>query len=91
MCAIPEQTEASWEYSLSKFISLGVGHVSVYPLTIEDGTALQTNSKIERLFLNAQHVQADRMQAEVKDASSSGFERHECSVPSPNQKSCKAQ
>ena len=39
MCAIPEQTESSWEYTLSRFISLGVNHVSVYPLTIEDGTA----------------------------------------------------
>ncbi len=35
LCAIPEQTEALG--ASSRFISSGVNHVSVYPLTIEDG------------------------------------------------------
>lgn len=39
MCGIPLQTEASWSRSLDEAAALGVRHVSVYPLTIEEGTA----------------------------------------------------
>ena len=40
MCGIPLQTEASWVALLGAAIAMGVDHVSVYPLTIEDGTPL---------------------------------------------------
>ena len=73
MCAIPEQTESSWEYTLSRFISLGVDHVSVYPLTIEDGTALAKQTQDKDTPWNAYDVQADRMQAASKNASSGGI------------------
>lgn len=39
MCGIPLQTRESWGSSLDAAIATGAGHVSVYPLTIEDGTA----------------------------------------------------
>ncbi|KXB62512.1 putative oxygen-independent coproporphyrinogen III oxidase [Olsenella sp. DNF00959] len=39
MCAIPRQTSESWARSLRGVLGEGVGHVSVYPLAIEDGTA----------------------------------------------------
>ena len=40
MCATPGQTPASWDRSLKGAVALGVGHVSVYPLQIEEGTPL---------------------------------------------------
>ncbi len=40
MCGLPGQTMASWERTLSGVIATGAGHVSVYPLTVEDGTPL---------------------------------------------------
>ena len=89
MCAIPEQTETSWEYSLSKFISLGVDHVSVYPLTIEDGTALAKQTQDKDTPWNAYDVQADRMQAASKTLQAAGFERYEVASYARNQKSCK--
>ena len=89
MCAIPEQTESSWEYSLSKFISLGVDHVSVYPLTIEDGTALAKQTQDKDTPWNAYDVQADRMQAASKTLQAAGFERYEVASYARNQKSCK--
>ena len=89
MCAIPEQTENSWEYSLSKFISLGVDHVSVYPLTIEDGTALAKQTQDKDTPWNAYDVQADRMQAASKTLQAAGFERYEVASYARNQKSCK--
>ena len=89
MCAIPEQTESSWEYSLSRFISLGVNHVSVYPLTIEDGTALAKQTQDKDILWNAYDVQADRMQAASKMLQAAGFVRYEVASYARNQKSCK--
>lgn len=89
MCAIPEQTESSWEYSLSRFVSLGVDHVSVYPLTIEDDTALAKQIQDKDTPWNAYDVQADRMQAASKMLQAAGFERYEVASYARNQKSCK--
>ena len=89
MCAIPEQTESSWEYSLSRFVSLGVDHVSVYPLTIEDGTALAKQTQDKDTPWNAYDVQADRMQAALKTLQAAGFVRYEVASYARNQKSCK--
>ena len=89
MCAIPEQTESSWEFSLSRFISLGVNHVSVYPLTIEDGTALAKQTQDKDTPWNDYDVQADRMQAASKTLQAAGFERYEVASYARNQKSCK--
>ena len=89
MCAIPEQTESSWEYTLSRFISLGANHVSVYPLTIEDGTALAKQTQDKDTSWNAYDVQADRMQTASKMLQAAGFERYEVASYARNQKSCK--
>ena len=89
MCAIPEQTENSWEYSLSRFVSLGVDHVSVYPLTIEDGTALAKQTQDKDIPWNAYDVQADRMQAASKMLQAAGFVRYEVASYARNKKSCK--
>ena len=89
MCAIPEQTESSWENTLSRFISLGVNHVSVYPLTIEDGTALAKQTQDKDTPWNAYDVQADRMQTASKMLQAAEFERYEVASYARNQKSCK--
>lgn len=89
MCAIPEQTESSWEYSLLRFVSLEVDHVSVYPLTIEDGTALAKQTQDKDIPWNAYDVQADRMQAASKALQAAGFERYEVASYARNQKCCK--
>ena len=89
MCAIPEQTESSWEFSLSRFISLGVNHVSVYPLTIEDGTALAKQTQDKDTPWNTYDVQADRMQAASKVLQAAGFVRYEVASYARNQKRCK--
>lgn len=40
MCGIPGQSERSWDASLDAVVSTGCAHVSVYPLSLEDGTPL---------------------------------------------------
>ena len=43
MCGIPLQTETSWGASLEAAVATEVSHVSVYPLTIEEGTPFASN------------------------------------------------
>lgn len=40
MCGVPGQSAASWRESLEEAVECGATHVSVYPLALEDGTAL---------------------------------------------------
>lgn len=38
MCGLPGQTEAGFRKDVEEAVALGVKHVSVYPLTVEEGT-----------------------------------------------------
>lgn len=40
ICGVPGQSTASWESTVTRAVETGAGHVSVYPLAVEDGTAL---------------------------------------------------
>ncbi len=40
MCGIPGQSRASWVESLERALRSGASHISVYPLTLEEGTPL---------------------------------------------------
>jgi oxygen-independent coproporphyrinogen-3 oxidase len=41
ICGVPGQTGASWDATLEEAVACGARHVSVYPLTVEEGTPLQ--------------------------------------------------
>ncbi len=40
MCGVPGQTPSVWIDTLERAIATGAGHVSVYPLSVEEGTPL---------------------------------------------------
>ncbi len=40
ICGGPAQSRASWVESVQRAVASGVGHVSIYPLTVEEGTPL---------------------------------------------------
>lgn len=40
ICGVPGQSTASWESTVARAVETGAGHVSVYPLSVEDGTPL---------------------------------------------------
>lgn len=77
MCAIPRQTEASWAATLAAALALGVGHVSVYPLAIEEGTELERRVGDDPCAWNSPDVQADRMSAAQVVLEGSGLRRYE--------------
>ena len=62
MCAIPLQTSQSWKESLERVAETGVGHVSVYPLQIEDGTPFALLIDAGELDFPADDLEANRME-----------------------------
>lgn len=77
MCATPGQTQESWEGTLAGVASLGVGHVSVYPLQIEEGTPLGDRWSQDEPAWNDPDVQASRMERAQALLEGCGLRRYE--------------
>lgn len=77
MCAIPGQTDESWGMTLAEVIYSGVGHVSVYPLMIEDGTPFATRVDEGTMREPTDDVEARRMEQAEHALVSAGLERYE--------------
>lgn len=77
MCGTPGQTRESWHASLGQAIESDVCHVSVYPLTIEEGTPFW--SRVERGELTApdEDLQADLMEDARVSLRAAGLEPYE--------------
>ena len=61
ICGLPGQTEASWEATLRAAVAAGPGHVSVYPLMLEEGTPLARRVAAGELEVPDDDFQADAM------------------------------
>ena len=77
MCATPGQSSESWARSLKGAASLGVCHVSVYPLQIEEGTPLDRRYADDPCAWNDPEVQAERMEQAQVALETCGFSRYE--------------
>lgn len=77
MCAIPRQTPGSWAATLAGAVSLGVGHVSVYPLQIEEGTEFDRRYADGPCPWNDGDVQAERMSQAQARLEDEGYSRYE--------------
>ncbi len=77
MCGLPGQTEASWERSVAGVIASGAGHVSVYPLTLEEGTPLEMASRLDPSIIPDEDFQAWCMERSETLLSDAGFKRYE--------------
>lgn len=89
MCAIPGQTDASWQETLASAISLGTSHLSVYPLMIEEGTAFDRRYSNKDCAWNSDEVQACRMQKAQVELESHGFNQYEVASYAKIGKACK--
>ena len=77
MCGIPGQTEEMLKKSINEAISLGVTHISMYPLTIEPHTPLR-NQVIAGLFEEPdEDEQARHMEIARDMLEAAGFKRYE--------------
>ncbi|MBM6775251.1 coproporphyrinogen-III oxidase family protein [Olsenella profusa] len=77
MCATPGQTDASWARTLAGAVALGVGHVSVYPLQIEEGTEFDRRYADDPCAFNDPDVQANRMTQAQAVLEGHGLARYE--------------
>ena len=77
MCGLPFQTPTSWRASLEGALELGVGHVSCYPLMIEEGTPLERMCEAGELPWPSDDTEADDMEAAERVLGAAGFSRYE--------------
>lgn len=77
MCGTPGQTCESWRTSLEQAIKSGVGHVSVYPLTIEEGTPFWSRVERGELVEPDEDLQAQLMEDARASLRAAGFEPYE--------------
>lgn len=89
MCATPLQTDEGWAHTLKGAINLGVGHVSVYPLQIEEGTALDARYATEPCDWNDEGVQASRMTQARAFLEGFGLRRYEVASYAVAGKECR--
>lgn len=77
MCGLPLQTQDSWAKSVAGLIEAGPCHVSIYPLTVEDGTPLALKVDSGRLVLPDEDEQADEMELARRFLVKAGFAPYE--------------
>jgi putative oxygen-independent coproporphyrinogen III oxidase len=61
ICGVPGQGMTSWRGTLAAAVDTGVGHISVYPLQIEEGTPMQESVRAGELPALDSEVAADMM------------------------------
>ena len=77
ICGIPGQDKTSWSYSLNKAVALGVTHVSVYPLSVEEDTPFAQCVASGKLSAPDEDFQASCMELSEDLLVAAGFERYE--------------
>ena len=79
MYGIPGQTLDSWRHTLDKALDLGPKHISLYSLTIEEGTPYWDMCQSGRLELPDNDIEADMYELAIEVLTSSGYEHYEIS------------
>ena len=77
ICGGPNQTLASWRFSVERAVVSGAGHVSIYPLAVEEGTPLAARVEAGGWEGPSEDAEAEMMEVAEQILSSAGFERYE--------------
>ncbi|NDV88315.1 coproporphyrinogen III oxidase [Aurantimonas aggregata] len=77
--ARPEQTVAGWEAELTQAIDLAADHLSLYQLTIEEGTAFHALHKAGKLIVPDGELSADLYEATQSLTATRGLPAYEIS------------
>lgn len=77
MCGLPGQTMASWQYTLDGVLAVAPHHVSVYPLTLEEGTPLYRMACRDESLEPDEDFQAACMDVARVRLSSAGYHPYE--------------
>lgn len=77
MCGLPGQTMASWQHTLEGVLAAAPHHVSVYPLTLEEGTPLYCMARRDESLEPDEDFQAACMDVARERLSSAGYHPYE--------------
>ena len=77
MCGVPGQSHASWLATVKRAVGFGVGHVSVYPLTVEDDTLLARRIRAGHMVSPEPDAAAEMMELAHSQLAAHGLERYE--------------
>ncbi len=77
ICGVPGQTRDSWRDTVRRAVSSGVGHISVYPLTVEEGTPFAESVSSEAIEPPDDDLAAEMMESAGAELVASGFRRYE--------------
>lgn len=77
MCGLPGQTLSGFENDLMQAIELGISHISIYPLTVEDHTVLSNMVLSGQIEDIDEDIQADMMKLAARILTEHGFQRYE--------------
>lgn len=77
MCGLPGQTAQSWDDTLHRLVAAAPDHVSVYPLTVEEGTPLAERVRREPSLEPDEDFQADCMERARIELERAGFAPYE--------------
>jgi oxygen-independent coproporphyrinogen-3 oxidase len=77
ICGVPGQSMTSWRDTLERAVATGAGHLSVYPLAIEDRTPLWREIAAGRMVEPDPDLAADMMLLAEEVLSAAGIMRYE--------------
>lgn len=77
MCGLPGQTRESWRRTLSGIVGAAPDHVSVYPLTLEEGTPLARRAQADPALEPDADLQAWCMEEARRELRAEGFAPYE--------------
>ena len=77
ICGIPGQSLSTWQATLEQALSHGISHVSIYPLVIEENTALKRAILRADCEMPDEDSQAEMMLCAQDFLGKNGFERYE--------------
>ncbi len=79
MYGIPGQTTESWRETLGRVIDLGPEHVSLYSLTVEEGTPFHRMQCEGKLALPGNDIEATMYEDAIRTLTDAGFVHYEIS------------
>lgn len=88
MCGLPGQTMASWRYTLDGVLAAAPHHVSVYPLTLEEGTPLYRMACRDESLEPDEDFQAACMDVARERLGASGYHPYEVASYALNGHEC---
>jgi oxygen-independent coproporphyrinogen-3 oxidase len=77
--ALPDQTVEHWGDTLTHGIALGADHVSIYNLTIEEGTPLKRELEEGKLALPSEDEEAQMYEMAIDMLTDNGYKHYEVS------------